>query len=451
MKNYYQILEVSETASHDEVKKQYRFMSQAWHPDKFPSPEQKKKAEEKIKDINEAYDVLGKPEKRKEYDRQVNTGKSPHSQTGKTDYQNYYKPQDSEKRKEHDTYTNTKKTDSQSYRKTQNQTRVNTNNSEKKISSPGIWVFVGILTMLVCTMLGGVLLFRFNQPKPIEINTPTIIVNNISSTATKPVSPTNTEAINPTLVPNQIDFDKKEEDMIFIEAEFFIMGRNDSATNESPEHTVYLDGYYIDKYEVTNFSYNACVKDGVCQPPTQSGIFSNSSYFGNPEFETYPVVYVNWEMANLFCQWRDARLPTEAEWEKAARGINSQIYPWGNEFLENHSNFCDQNCPNDWANQSFNDGYASTSPVGAFPLGQSSYGAFDMVGNVYEWVNDWYSENYYSQSPQNNPVGPVSGQDRVIRGGAWGDVLGTNAISRASFTPTISHEFIGFRCARSAN
>ena len=428
MKSYYQILEVSETASHDEIKKQYRFLSQAWHPDKFPTSEQKRKSEEKIKEINEAYRILGNPAKRKKYDNKINAAKSSRSN-----------PRD----------TQPKNTDSKNYYKSQNPAKSNANISSQTRKFPESWILIGAVTIIICTIFGSFLLF--NKPQSQEANNPTTIVENIASTSTKIILPTNTEFTIPTPTLSKMDSNKQMDDMVLIESGSFIMGRNDGAANESPEHSVYLDSYYIDKYEATNSMYYLCVSAGVCQPPTHFDIFSSPSYFGNLEFDTYPVIYVNWDMANSFCQWRNARLPTEAEWEKAARGTNHQIYPWGNDFSENRANFCDKNCPNDWANQNFNDGYAGTSPVGSFPLGQSSFGVFDMVGNVYEWVNDWYSENYYSQSPQNNPRGPESGKDRVIRGGAWGDVLATNTISRASFAPISSHEFIGFRCARSVN
>jgi formylglycine-generating enzyme required for sulfatase activity len=239
--------------------------------------------------------------------------------------------------------------------------------------------------------------------------------------------------------------------MVFVPAGEFTMGRNDGASNEKPAHVVRLIDFYIDKYEVTNSMYRECVNAGICEPPIREDSPSQFYYFQNPVFDSYPVLYVTWNMADKFCRWRGSRLPTEAEWEKAARGDDNRIYPWGSEFLYGLSNFCDASCPNEWADRIYSDGYADTAPVGSFPQGQSPYGVFDMSGNVYEWVVDWFSEDYYLQSPYENPIGPDTGTDRVIRGGAWGDSNATNITSRAGFSPSSAYEFLGFRCALSAD
>ena len=208
--------------------------------------------------------------------------------------------------------------------------------------------------------------------------------------------------------------------------------------DEEPVHKVYLNAFYIDLYEVTNALYKACEDQGVCDPPQASNSNSQTSYYGNPDFDNYPVIYVTWDQAEVYCgTWRDARLPTEAEWEKAARGPDEGTYPWGEELNENFANF----------NYSIGD----TTAVGTYENGKSLYGVYDMAGNVWEWVADWYDENYYQGSPTENPTGPASGDARVLRGGSWGLVgVSVSTSYRYAATPTDSNMDLGFRCARDA-
>ena len=221
--------------------------------------------------------------------------------------------------------------------------------------------------------------------------------------------------------------------------------------DEEPLHTVTLNDFFIDQYEVTNARYAECVKAGECLLPAGSSSYTRLSYYGDSQYGDYPVVLVSWHDARRYCQWRGMRLPTEAEWEKAARGTDGRLYPWGDIFDGSQANFCDRNCEHEWAQVEYNDGYADTAPVGSYPNGISPYGAYDMAGNVWEWVADWHEENYYSTSPAINPTGPSSGEYRVVRGGSWlstGDSL--RAARRLRNVPTATYHLVGgFRCARS--
>ena len=233
----------------------------------------------------------------------------------------------------------------------------------------------------------------------------------------------------------------------------FSMGSNDGNDDESPVHPVYLDAYYMDKYEVTNAMYEACVNAGVCDLPKNLRSNTRARYYGNPQFADYPVINVDWYQAEAYCEWRGARLPTEAEWEKAARGTDQYKYPWGNSFQCRNGNFDDllgvdqavipggPNC----------DGYKDTAPVGLFDGGSSPYNIYDMAGNVWEWVADWYDGNYYSDSPYKAPEGPSSGSARVIRGGAWDVALTKNLLAtrRVRSDPVTAGNYLGFRCASS--
>lgn len=221
--------------------------------------------------------------------------------------------------------------------------------------------------------------------------------------------------------------------MVFVPAGEFLMGSD--ILNEQPEHTVYLDDFWIDKYEVTNGNYQKCVEEGGCSDRLREGSNIHRPYYGDPAFDNFPVNQVTWAEANQYCQWAGKRLPTEAEWEKAARGTDGRIFPWGNEWdasvvHSNQSNFQD------------------TVEVGSFPEGASPYGAMDMAGNLWEWVNDWYSETYYAESPDPNPTGPAEGNIKVIRGGGYGgfDAGMRVSVRRGDLLPSESLMFVGFRC-----
>jgi formylglycine-generating enzyme required for sulfatase activity len=221
-----------------------------------------------------------------------------------------------------------------------------------------------------------------------------------------------------------------------------------ASEEELPQHTVYLRDYWIDKTEVSNAQYAMCVADsGACTKPANNSSETRGSYYDDSQYADYPVVFVSWSQAAAYCEWAGRQLPTEAEWEKAARGQDGRIYPWGSSFDGTLANYCDVNCQTAWKDSHFDDGYSDTSPVGEYPAGVSMYGALDMAGNVYEWVADWFGP--YSQGPQTDPTGPDSGSEKIIRGGSWGD---DPAHIRSSIRSPINADkwldFVGFRCAR---
>ena len=287
---------------------------------------------------------------------------------------------------------------------------------------------------------------------------------------TTPVPATSTATIisTPTLgIGSTLTSDKDGMTLLYVPAGDFMMGNDaDDAlaecqkfrsdcqlgwfTDERPPHSVHVDDFWIDQTEVTNAMYAKCVADGICKEPTDKWSYSHPSYYDNPEFDRYPVIFVDWNMAKTYCEWAGRRLLTEAEWEKAARGENASVYPWSDTFDGSLVNFCDTNCTFDDGNKSFNDGFADVAPVGSYPSGKSVYGALDMAGNVWEWVADWYGARFYSNSPFSNPLGPASGQYRVLRGGSWySNINFVRSADRLGHPPTNSDFFIGFRCSRS--
>jgi len=227
--------------------------------------------------------------------------------------------------------------------------------------------------------------------------------------------------------------------MVYVPAGEFIMGEGYGGSgNEAPVHRVYLDTFYIDKFEVTVKQYAACVQAGKCSEPHKEIVddyWGPTCNWGLKGKENYPINCVDFNQADTFCKWAGKRLPTEAEWEKAARGTDGRSYPWGEKISCTRANYIDCNI-------------RGTKPVGSYPTGASPYGAMDMAGNVWEFVADWFRYDYYKYSPDRNPTGPPSGEERILRGGSWyySDFT-LQTMYRQDITPDIQDSLTGFRCA----
>jgi formylglycine-generating enzyme required for sulfatase activity len=207
--------------------------------------------------------------------------------------------------------------------------------------------------------------------------------------------------------------------------------------DEHPYHEVVLDAFEVDRYEVTVGDYRACVSAGGCTEPDTGG----SCNWDVATMDDHPVNCVDFSQAVAYCEWAKKRLPTEAEWEKAARGTEGQVYPWGNDSAD-----CEHAVMNDGGNGC---GTGKTMAVGSKPAGASPFGAMDMAGNVWEWVADWYDASYYQTSPASAPPGPQEGTFRVARGGSWygGSVDDLRASRRNRLLPSFCNHDLGFRCA----
>jgi formylglycine-generating enzyme required for sulfatase activity len=224
--------------------------------------------------------------------------------------------------------------------------------------------------------------------------------------------------------------------MVLVPAGEFQMGAADRSRDEAPPHRVRLDAFYLDQYETTNAEYRRCAAAGVCTPGQLAGSFTRPNYRDDPDFGGYPVVGVTWEQAQIYCAWAGKRLPTEAEWEYAARGPQGRLWPWGNTF--------------DPARVAAS--AADTEPVDAYEAGASPFGVFNLAGNVGEWVADAYHARFYAESPEHNPLAPEEGRERVYRGGSFGnpDSAAYRATRRYHREQDYFDVDIGFRCALSA-
>jgi len=233
----------------------------------------------------------------------------------------------------------------------------------------------------------------------------------------------------------QIRFSPKDEmGQIYIPAGEFTMGSNSGANAKSTqEHKVYLDSYWINQIEVTNAMYALCYKAGKCRHTAHY-----DRYFDDPAYADYPVHYINWYDAKTFCTWEGGRLPTEAEWEKAARGIQDLRYPWGD-------------IPPDNSLLNFNGFFQGPKSAYDYLTGISPYGLLNMAGNLQEWVADWYSADYYSNSPYKDPPGPTTGDLKVLRGGGyWDNATEVQTFYRFKHDPASAGEHRGIRCVQDA-
>ena len=242
------------------------------------------------------------------------------------------------------------------------------------------------------------------------------------------------ESSGKTVVDPSIIAAAQKEDMVRIPSGLFLRGYNEGGFDEKPERQIMLDAYWIDRFEVTYGNYLAFVSATGHRKPISRYV----KHFEKLSAPMQPAVYVSWDDADEYCRYRGSRLPTEAEWEKAARGPNGFLWPWGNEDKQG------------WANTGNADPVEFTAPVGSFSQDRSSFGVYDMDGNVMEWVADWYQEDSY-QDTQPNPIGPATGFYRVIRGASWGTIgHETRLTIRLKMIPDFRDTTIGFRCAKSA-
>ncbi|MFC1889201.1 formylglycine-generating enzyme family protein [Thermodesulfobacteriota bacterium] len=247
--------------------------------------------------------------------------------------------------------------------------------------------------------------------------------------------------------------------MAYILAGCFDMGDhfNEGDSDELPVHNVCISTFAMDVHEVTNAEYAKCVDAGMCTAPPYTYSITRSTYYGDPAYDDFPVIYMNWHNAEDYCTWAGKRLPTEAEWEYAARGglpeppdMEYKRYPWGDTIDCDDANYgrgdssspCLDHCHN---------GECDNDTHPAENYAPNGYGLYDMAGNVREWTNDWYQADYYSVSPENNPQGPASGFYRVQRGGSWYSFnffeYYPRVAARSMSNPSSKACFVGFRCA----
>ena len=336
MKDFYKILQVATEAEAEIITSAYKTLARKYHPDTYKGPG----AEDRMKEINGAYEVLNNHLKRTDYDRsRKGTGDSPPP-------------------------------------------------SDKKDESD----------LNECPFCAELI-----KAKAIKCKHCGEMVN-----------------VNA----------KDGAEMILIPAGEFLMGsqKGQGNDNERPQHRVYLDAYYISNYEVTNEQFAQFMRG------TGYDAGGDWKKYAKAGKEKHPVVCVNWDDAMAYCRWAGGTLPTEAQWEKAARGNDDRQYPWGDSW---EAGRCKNNS-------------SGTTAVGSYPGGASPYGLQDMAGNIWEWCSDWFGDKYYGSSPSRNPEGPRSGVSRVVRGGSRGIACHNSfrCANRYGDLPDFRNSYCGFRFAR---
>ncbi|GAB1469689.1 hypothetical protein MASR2M66_05660 [Chloroflexota bacterium] len=293
--------------------------------------------------------------------------------------------------------------------------------------------------ILFALILGGFgLNYLFTRPLAAPVTRATATLEALASTKipfTFTLQPTDTPIPAPTL---GIGSTRTGEDgmvLVYVPAGEFTMG-SAAYSDEQPRKQVNLDAFWIDRTEVTNAMYARCVADhGACAPPSSSGSYTHTDYYGNSEFDNYPVIYVDWHQALAYCAWAGRELPSEAQWEKAARGTDGRTYPWGNE--SPNANFLN-----------YNRKVGDTTQVGNYPNGASIYGALDMSGNVWEWVSGLVQPYPYDAADGREDL--TASGSRTLRGGSW---VSFDNFVRSAFRgrndPSDSYNFLGFRCSLS--
>lgn len=323
------------------------------------------------------------------------------------------------------------------------------------IQTRTIWAMAVVFLLLVITVASYALIEQDElvggSPPAATATTESQIIAVLTSVAPT-VTPTPLPTLIPTPTPAPIIAPTGMR-MLFMPGGVFRYGNDEGDPDEAPSQLVNLSPFYIDETEVTNAQYAQCVEAGACNPPQQIGSsYHGENYHTAASFQNYPVIFVTWYMADAFCDWRGARLPNEVEWERAASydptTLQRTLYPWGSDFIGQNLNFCDANCAREGNSFDIDDGHRDTAEVFSYAESRSPIGAYNMLGNVAEWVDDWYERDYYEEAPKTNPRGPATGEFKAFRGGSWFSIEDELGVTRRNFfDPRVARAVLGFRCA----